>query len=170
MTHPQQGSALVVGLILLSLIALLGLAGAATAQVELQLARNEQFRENATAAASAGIEFAISQVTASDNMPTHFIASLPGTRDRFEIDTRLLGYEPGLPQMPGGNLAGAHFEILSTGHAARGAVDRQRAIVMLTVEQATPAAGADCEPVAPGVRCATLGELQRLSWQRLPAD
>ena len=167
MTMPQQGSVLVVGLVLLSLITLLGLAGAAAAQVELQLARNEQFRENAAAAASAGIEFAISQVTASDNMPEHISASLPGTSDRFEIDARLLGYELGLPQLPGGNLAGAHFEILSTGRAARGAVDRQRAIVMLIVEQAAPAANTDCEPAAPGVRCATLGELQRLSWQRL---
>jgi hypothetical protein len=102
-------------------------------------------------------------------MPEHLSASLPGTRDRFEVDARLLGYELGLPQAPGGNLAGAHFEILSTGHAARGAVDRQRATVMLTVELATPAAGTDCEPAAPGVRCATLGELQRLSWQRQPA-
>jgi hypothetical protein len=167
MIATQQGTALVPGLMLLSLIMLLALAAASAAHVELQLARNEQFRENAASAASAGIEFAISQVTDSEHIPENLSASLPGTRDRFDIETRLLGYEPGLPQVPGANLAGAHFEILSTGHAARGAIDRQRAIVMLTVEREMPTEGADCEPAAPGVRCATLGELQRLSWQRV---
>ena len=167
-TRPQ-GSALVVGLVLLSLITLLGLAGAAAAQVELQLARNEQFRENAASAASAGIEFAISQMSASDTPPRHQRALLPGTSDEFEYHLRLMGYELGLPQSPHDNLAGAHYEILSTGYAARGAVDRQRAIVMQVVDHTAPAAGADCEPAAPGVRCATAGALQRLSWQRLPA-
>ena len=169
MTTPTQGSALVVGLVLLSLITLLGLAGAAAAQVELQLARNEQFRENAASAASAGIEFAISQMSASDPLPRHHSALLPGTSDRFEYDVRLIGYELGLPQAPDDNLAAAHYEIRSTGHAARGAIDRQRAIVMRVIDHAAPAAGTDCEPAAPGVRCATVGALQRLSWQRLPA-
>ena len=162
-----QGSALVVGLVLLSLVTLLGLAGAAAAQVELQLARNEQFRENAASAASAGIEYAISQMSASDFIPGHISALLPGTTDRFEYDVHLLGVERGLPQAPGGNLAGEHFEIVSTGHAARRAVDRQRAIVMRVVFD-DMAEGTDCEPAAPGVRCASEGALHRLSWQRLP--
>ena len=169
MTTRPQGSALVIGLVLLSLITLLGLAGAAAAQVELQLARNEQFRENAASAASAGIEFAISQMSASDTPPRSDRALLPGTSDEFEYDVRLIGYELGLPQAPQGNLAGAHYEILSTGYAARGATDRQRAIVMHVIDHAAPANGTDCEPAAPGVRCATAGALLRLSWQRLPA-
>jgi hypothetical protein len=169
MTTSPRGSVLVVGLMLLSLITLLGLAGAGAAQVELQLARNEQFRENAASAASAGIEFAISQMSASDTLPRHDRVPMPGASHAVDIDVRLLGYELGLPQAPGDNLAGAHFEILSTGRSARGAIDRQRAVVMLVVDHAGPAAGADCEPAAPGVRCATPGALQRLSWQRLPA-
>ena len=50
---------------LLSLVTLLGLAGASSAHVEAQLAQNEQFRENAASAASAGIEFAISRIVTS---------------------------------------------------------------------------------------------------------
>jgi hypothetical protein len=169
MTTPPRGSALVIGLVLLSLITLLGLAAAGAAQVELQLARNEQFRENAASAASAGIEFAISQMSASDTLPRHDRVPVPGTPHLVDIDIRLLGYELGLPQALGDNLAGAHFEILSTGRSARGAIDRQRAVAMLVVEHAAPATGTDCEPAAPGVRCARSGALQRLSWQRLPA-
>lgn len=167
--NAQHGAALVTGLLLLALISLLGLAGAAAAQVELQLARNEQFRENAASAASAGIEIAILQVTASDPelVPSRLAASLPGSGERVDVQMRFLGYEKDLPQPPGGSLAGAHFEIVSAGFAARGATDRQRARVMVAIDfpEATPA---DCEPLVAGVRCAVEGELRRLSWQRMP--
>jgi hypothetical protein len=162
----QSGSALVVGLLLLSLITLLGLAGASAAQVELQLARNEQFRENAASAASAGIEIAIRHVTVSASASRLF-ADLPGMGS-VEIETRLIGYETHLPQLPGGHLAGAHFEIQSTGHGARGAADRQRARVRVIVDTAA-SPGSDCEPVLAGVPCVTAGQLRRMSWQRLPA-
>jgi type II secretory pathway component PulK len=170
MKHSQSGTALVVGLLLLSLVTLLGLAGAAAAQVELQLARNEQFRENASSAASAGIEIAIRHVTASlpESVPSSLRGSLSAA-SRYEVQLRFLGYEARLPQSPGANLAGAHFEILSTGRATRGAADRQRAVVMRVVELAE-SAGADCEPAVTGVRCARMGQLRRLSWQRLPLD
>jgi hypothetical protein len=165
----QSGTALVTGLLLLSLITLLGLAGAAAAQVELQLARNEQFRENAASAASAGIEMAISQVTASspESVPARSYASLPGGAARYEALTRFIGYEFGLPQPEGASLAAAHFEIISTGFAARNAMQSQRAVVSRVVEVAA-ATGSACEPIAEGVACSVAGELHRLSWQRLP--
>jgi hypothetical protein len=173
--NPQRGSALIVGLILLSLVMLLALSGAGAARVELQLAHNGQFRENAASAASAGIESAISRiVTASDpaTIPaTHSAdidASLPGSGGRFETHTRFIGFELGLPQAPGGELAGAHFEILSTGHASRGAWDRQRALIMKVVPVAFPALGTDCEPAAPAQPCARGGDWRRMAWQRLP--
>lgn len=170
MRQAQSGTALVVGLLLLSLMTLLGLAAAATAQLELQLARNAQFRENAASAASAGIEIAIRHVIAS--APESIASSLRGSLSEtsgYSAQLRFLGHEPGLPQLPGANLAGAHFEILSTGRAARGARDRQRAVVMRVIELAG-SPGADCEPLVPGVRCAQAGKLRRLAWQRLPAD
>ncbi len=171
----SRGSVLIVGLILLSLVMLLALSGAGAARVELQLAHNDRFRENAASAASAGIESALSRiVTASD--PTtvsgphsgDIDASLPGSRARFETSTRFLGFELGLPQEPHESLAGAHFEILSTGHASRGAWDRQRAIVMHVVPVSFPAMASACEPALPGTRCLRAGEWRRLAWQRLP--
>ena len=170
----QRGSALIVGLVLLSLVMLLALSGAGAARVELQLAHNEQFRENAASAASAGIEFAISRIVNAPDPATltasHAgdIASLPGTRLRFESTTRFLGFELGLPQQAGGELAGAHFEILSTGRASRGAWDRQRALVMHVVPVSFPAQGAGCEPAVPGSHCVQSGELRRVAWQRMP--
>lgn len=168
LTHAQAGIALVAGLLLLTLISLLGLAGGAAAQVELQLARNEQFRENAMSAASAGIEIAIRHVTSSppEAVPARIHTSLPDSSDQVDIQVRFLGYELGLPQTPGADVAGAHFEILSTGHATRGSTDRQRALVMHVV-QVAETVSADCEPVV-AARCAMAGELRRLSWQRLP--
>jgi hypothetical protein len=165
----QRGATLVVGLMLLALVTLLGLAGAAAAHIETQLAHNEQFRENAASAASAGVEYAISQiVTAStpEAVLPSARANLPGSADRFEIQTRFLGYDIALPQTAGAGLAGAHFEITSTGYSSRGVVDRQRAIVMRVVA-APDAAVSACEPAIAGVHCREDGELVRLSWQRL---
>ena len=166
-----RGGALVVGLVLLSVIPMLGLAGATAARVEMQLAHDQRFRENAASAASAGIEFALSHMTATPNDSDFTMsASLPGREAaaRFELRARFMGHEYGLPQAPGANLAGAHSEILSTGYSARGAVDMQRAIVMRVVPAPAPAAAVDCEPAAAGVRCLATNDLVRLSWQRLP--
>jgi Tfp pilus assembly protein PilX len=170
--YRQRGTTLVVGVLLLAVVTLLGLAGAGAAQVERQLAGNDQFRENAASAASAGIEYAISQiVTRIDDqpeaMPMNASASLPGAADRFETVTRFVGYEESLPQQNGAHLAGAHFEITSAGFSQR-AVDRQRAGVMLVVPATSLAASAECAPTVAGVHCHVLGELVRLSWQRLP--
>jgi len=80
----QRGTTLIVGLLLLTVVMLLGLAGADGANIERQLARNEQFRENAASAASAGIEYAISRIVSSPPpdssvAPYSAAASLPGS-------------------------------------------------------------------------------------------
>jgi Tfp pilus assembly protein PilX len=168
----QRGTTLAVGIILLALVTLLGLAGASTAHVERQLAQNELFRENATSAASAGIEVAISAIVTSptpDAASTAASDRMPDSPDRFETLTRFAGYELTLPQAPGAHLAGAHFEILSTGYATRHAIERQRAAVMLVVDAPAAIAAADCEPLS-SAHCYQLGELERLSWQRVPVE
>lgn len=168
----SRGASLVVGLILLSLVTLLGLAGASTAHVEQQLAQNEQFRENAASAASAGIEIAISRIVTTATpaaAPASIRDVVPGTTDRFETTTRFVGFELALPQVAGEPLAGAHFEIMSTGYSARRAVDRQRANVMLAVSSPDGVA-LPCEPEIPGRHCYEAGELARLSWQRVVPD
>jgi len=166
----SRGATLAVGLVLLALVTLLGLAGASGAHVERLLAQNEVFRENASAAASAGIEMAILEISNSEPgaVPARLAGRLPRSGDRFEVSIRFAGSENSLPQAPGGQVAGAHFEILSTGHSARNAVDRQRAAVMRVVHDAA-ATPLDCAPLIPR-RCHVAGELERLSWQRMPAE
>ena len=167
-----RGATLVVGLILLSLVTLLGLAGASTAHVEQQLAQNEQFRESAAAAASAGIEMAIARIAASGNpatVPAALREPVPGTNDRAEVSIRFVGVETSLPQAPGGDLAGAHFEIVSSGFSARRAVDRQRAGVMRVIHS-TEAEPRACGIEAAGRHCYAAGEIARLSWQRVTVE
>jgi Tfp pilus assembly protein PilX len=166
----QRGATLVVGLILLSLVTLLSLAGASTAHIEARLAQNERFRENAASAASAGIEFAIRRiVNAADPaaLPQTMDATLPASTDRYEATLRLAGLELALPQDPGSRLAGAHFEIVSTGYSARRSVDRQRASVMLVVVAAN-ATPLPCDP--PRTRCFLAGDLVRTGWQRTAVE
>jgi len=174
----QRGTTLVIGLILLSLVTLLGLAGASTAHVERLLAQNGLFRENAVSAANAGIESAISRiVTASTSLATSLpdpsanlvtgSGYMPGSTDRYETVTRFAGFELALPQAAGAQVAGAHFEIISTGFASRRAIDRQRAGVMFVVAGAADAL--ECQPIVP-VRCFERGDLVRLSWQRIPVE
>jgi hypothetical protein len=165
----QRGTTLVVGLMLLAVVTLLGLAGAGGARVELQLARNEQFRENAASAASAGIEYAIRQIVTTPEpaaVPARMSAQLPGSTDRFEANVRFVGYEPALPRAAGAALAGAHFAIVSTGYSSGRAADRQRAAVMLVVPDPEFTPAPECTPAAAGVHCFELRELVRLSWQR----
>ena len=163
----RRGSALAVGLIILSLVTLLALAGASSAHVERVLAQNGAFRENAASAASAGIEMAISAILESARPESVQSVLTGGLADggSFEARIRFLGYEVTLPQVPGARLSGAHFEITSTGHAARGAVDRQRAGVMWVVESTVEVTPHDCRPIAER-HCHEPGELERLSWQR----
>jgi Tfp pilus assembly protein PilX len=174
--HRPRGTTLVVGLMLLAVVTLLGLAGAGGARVELQLALNEQFRENAASAASAGIEYAISRIVSTSHAennsaaaPESASASLTGSTDHFETVTRFVGYEAALSQAAGTRTAGAHFEITSTGHSARRAIDRQRAEIVLVVNAPSAAQTSDCAPIVAGIHCHQLGELVRLSWQRLPS-
>jgi Tfp pilus assembly protein PilX len=172
MSAPRpRGATLVVGLILLSLVTLLGLAGASTAHVEQQLAQNEQYRDAAAAAASAGIEVAIARLSAMEPSATTtgLRESMPDPRDRFEVTLRFAGYELALPQAAGGHLVGAHFEIVSTGYSARRAVDRQVADVIRVV----PSADAEplpCGAEAEGRRCSADGDIARLSWRRVTVE
>jgi Tfp pilus assembly protein PilX len=164
----------VIGLTLLSLVTLLGLAGASTAHVERLLAQNGLFRENAVSAASAGVESAIDRIVTLStsladpaSMSGSLSALMPGSSDRYEIVTRFAGLEAALPQAAGAQLAGAHFEVISTGFSGAHAIERQRADVLLVV--AAPGNTLDCEPVVP-VRCFERGALARLSWQRVAME
>jgi hypothetical protein len=169
----QRGATLAMAMVLLTLVTLLGLAGANAAHVELALAQNEQFRENAASAASAGIEIAIGRIVTSsapEAVPAALSAALPGSHSRFEAVIRFVGFDRALPQQPGARLAGAHFEVVSTGFAARHAVDRQRAQVLLVVDAPADVTAAHCAPLVPHLSCLRRGQLKRVAWQRTPVD
>jgi hypothetical protein len=163
----QRGATLATGLMVLALVTLLGLAGSTAAHVERLLAQNEAFRENAAMAASAGIESAIHAIVNSSDpgaVPAQFSGRLAGHDERFEVSVRFAGLETTLPQAPGAHVAGAHFEIVSTGYGPRRARDRQRADVMWVVDATV--SGTDCEPLLPRP-CHVRGQIERLAWQRV---
>jgi len=167
----QAGATLVVGLMLLTLVTLLSLAASNSAHVQVLLAQNESFRENAASAASAGVEMAIRAIVISSEpsaVPRHIAGSMPDS-SVYEVDLRFLGYESALPQQAPAHLAGAQFEIVSTGSSARHAADRQRVGVMWITEAPFAVALVDCEPAAPR-HCHRPGDLERLSWQRVPVE
>lgn len=170
MRFRQNGATLVVGLMLIALVTLLSLAAAGSAHLERLLAQNDSFRENAASASSAGVEMAIRAIATSSSpaaVPTRLTGRLPDASS-WEVEIKFLGYETVLPQTPPAQFAGASFEILSTGVAARRSIDRQRAGVLWVVNAVAAAPAADCEPLAPR-HCHLLGEIERLSWQRVPA-
>jgi hypothetical protein len=167
----QRGATLAVGLILLALVTLLGLAGASAAHVERLLAQDEAFRENAATAASAGIEMAVRAIMNSSDplaVPGRLTGRVPGSTDGYQVAVQFMGFEKSLPQAPGAPLAGAHFEIVSTGTGARHAADRQRADVMWIVDS-SEALPADCAPLV-ARRCVARGAVERISWQRVPIE
>jgi hypothetical protein len=63
--RPQSGVALVIGLALLGLLTVLGIAGMQAAAIELLMSGNEQARQRAFEAAEAGIEQALAATTYS---------------------------------------------------------------------------------------------------------
>lgn len=165
----QRGATLVVGMILLALVTLLGLAGAGASHIERRVAQNERFRENADSAASAGIEFAIGRIVSTPDpvsLNVTFDGALPLSPVRYSVALRFAGLERAVPQEAGSRLAGAHFEIVSTGRAAR-SIDRQRATVMFLIDS-PDAIPLPC--VAARTRCPRAGDLLRTSWQRIPVE
>jgi type IV pilus assembly protein PilX len=128
----QRGAALVVGLILLMVITLLAISGMNTATVELQMAGNMQFAQNAFQAAETGIERIASLImTKPDNpMPTLANQGLAGAPedDKFTAQTGP-GKVSSVTSIPGEGFSmgegsgykAYHYDIVSTGTSARNA-------------------------------------------------
>lgn len=126
----QTGAALVVGLVLLMVLTILGVSGMTTSKLEVFMAGNKQFAENAFQAAETGIN----RVLESGNFTTAGpvvapMVVLPNgdtvvTNTSFQIATPPpprpgLGFSQGLG---GGGFSAFHFEIDSSGTSQRGAV------------------------------------------------
>lgn len=133
----QRGAALVIALLLLMILTILALSGISTSSTELAMSGNEQYRRNAAQAATAGVEQAITRLSAVPTSPgvapTQVVPTLlPGsTSDRYATATRFIGDETGLPQSSADKFIGLHFQIDSTGTSLRNASDLQQQGVMV---------------------------------------
>lgn len=132
MTGRQQGTALVVTLVLLTGLGALALAAAAAAATALALASHQQSAQDAFEAAEAGIAHALAQASLLRRA-----ATIPQSRHpddatgiaTFETETLEVAAPGTLPAgfsigENGGTFAARHFFIRSTGHAGRNASAR----------------------------------------------
>jgi type IV pilus assembly protein PilX len=123
----QEGAALVVGLLLLLVLTLLAISGMNTASLELVMAGNTQFHQNAFQAAETGIEQAIQ--TADFNPGTSIegptTAEIDGTSDdeyTTSVERQLDGAaQPAIWGSTWDSFSTYHFEIDSSGASARNA-------------------------------------------------
>lgn len=99
----QAGAALVVALILLLILTALGVSTMSTASMEMRLAANHQFRENAFQLAETGIEIAIGQFSVEGNSPA------PGATDCPATGTVTLDAKTAVPQLQGSFRVGTGF-------------------------------------------------------------
>ena len=127
MRASQQGAALVVGLLLLLVLTLLAISGMNTASLELVMAGNTQFHQNAFQAAETGIEQAIQ--TADFNPGAGVEGPTTEEIDGAESDAYTISVVPQLsgtaqPAIWGStwdSFSTYHFEIDSEGASARNA-------------------------------------------------
>lgn len=132
--HAQRGAALVVGMLLLLVLTLLAISGMNTASLELAMAGNMQYHENAFQAAEAGVEQALvlggfNPGGAAERLPAADGTTTPipntGGRDAFfaTIAPQLGGLaQPAIWGASWDSFSTYHFEIQSNGQSTRNAV------------------------------------------------
>jgi type IV pilus assembly protein PilX len=131
----QKGAALVVALILLMVLTLLAISGMNTATLELQMAGNAQYSENAFQASEVGIETALRQAkmvgVSTMNVDPEQTLAMPGsTIDKYKILTTHTP-ENGVTTVPSGGysmgvgkgFSAYHFDVTSTGTSSRSATE-----------------------------------------------
>jgi Tfp pilus assembly protein PilX len=122
----SRGVALIIALILLLLVTLLATTGMRISTAEVVMAGNEQFHRQAMDAASAGVEAVIAQLAASplDRSTSITTANTTESGD-YLASARYVGESTSVPGFSAGKFTARHFEIESTGGAARNASDDQ---------------------------------------------
>ncbi len=144
----QSGAALIVGLVLMMVLTLLAISTMRTSTLELTMAGNAQYHEQAKQLAETGIEDAINRINNDDLIPTPLIGWLmsysenilkPGGDDLGRYDVTITYMECGDPPSgsSGGGMTKADFyEIESTGlSAARNAKSTLRQGVWILTSQ-----------------------------------
>jgi type IV pilus assembly protein PilX len=130
--HAQRGAALVVGMLLLLVLTLLAISGMNTASLELAMAGNLQYRENAFRAAETGIEQALVLGMFNPSDPAQRLPETDGATtpvgdsgDHFfaMIEPELAGAaQPAIWGSSWDSFSTYHFRIDSNGASARNAV------------------------------------------------
>lgn len=130
----QRGAALVVGMLLLLVLTLLAISGMNTASLELVMAGNTQYYQNAFQAAETGIEHSLRNGAFNpgggvERFPASGSISIPGTenRDAFvaTVTPQLGGTaQPAMWGSSWDSFSTFHFEIESTGQSTRNALAR----------------------------------------------
>ena len=150
----QHGAALVVGMLLLLVLTLLAISGMNTASLELTMAGNQQYHENAFRAAETGIERAmvVGMFNPDPSLPPQRLpetegetTTIPNTGDAFSatITAANGGMEMGpISGSSFNDYTTYHFDIQSNGQSARNA-----AIVM---QQGVAVIAPDDDTVMPG--------------------
>ena len=141
LTHPrdgiaarakQSGATLIVGLILLLVLTVLGVSGMSTARMEVRMAGNTQYRQDAFQLAESGIDLAIAGGGYTTTAGGSTIDWLGTDYDRkvvttFETATPLSSVAFSMGNTAGGGSVMAyHFEADSQGKAPRNANAAQR--------------------------------------------
>ena len=128
----QGGAALVVGMILLMVLTLLAISGMTSATMELQMAGNAQYSENAFQAAETGVEEAMRDArvngTNTSNVDPERTEPVTGTTDHYKIIT-IHNPDNGVTKVPSGGFSmgvgkgfsAYHFDVTSTGTSNRSA-------------------------------------------------
>ncbi len=133
----QRGAALVIGLVLLLVLTLLAVSGMHSASVELIMAGNEQYRQNAFQAAEAGIEDAVRNGAFDGVTVDASLADVAYTATDIytvtitpQLDGQILSAGAGNTYEVSGNI---HYEIESRGESVRGAqVTHWQGVAQLT--------------------------------------
>ena len=121
----QRGAALVVGLLLLVVLTLLAISGMNSASTEMIMAGNEQYRQKAFNASSAGIEQAL---VVLDKVPQDAATPTKSAKtkvqgadadDSYETASLYRGSDDNVPGFTAGRFAALHYQITSTGTALR---------------------------------------------------
>ena len=128
---PQQGAALVIGLILLLVLTLLAVSGMNSASLEFVMAGNEQYHTNAFQAAEAGIEQSIAQEQGSAQpwnpnplLPANNYLGATTATDSWTASVALQNNGVGNPAPSGYSLntfTQYYFEVQSAAISTRGA-------------------------------------------------
>ena len=133
-TRPaERGAALVVGLVLLLVLTILGISTLRTASLELLMAGNTQFKDNAFQLAESGIESELARirVTPGSVVPVpnweQTIGPLPITELNGETTVTVRYLNEGTLSTCGsvGTFAAYHFEVEADGDAERDAESTQ---------------------------------------------